>query len=1507
MFTGGGGIRPQRERKTVRHYTDDNPNTFTVKRRKGDPPEPSPPKPTGAKRGRKPGRKKKNVSHSSAETAATTAASPTKLKSATAAAVASTSPTTTATAPETTNTPRKRKMRVVSESGNNNSPHDTILSHAVALQPIFPEAVVLTTTVAASNHNNTSSSNGTQQPPPPPTWKRLGTAYQHALLQRKGPAGQYVELPPPAVTCWTTSQSSSSSCGSSISGGRLDDWAVGDVAGGVTIYSATDNRPAVLLHTTAWKREQERPLLSKKVIQFPNMVLDVAWSGAYVVCLTATELEVFWIRRQQESSRWWLQRQVDNSATATTNEEGCWWWSEQAWKTIPLTHLPTMDVAAATATTTTSSSSALDHQQASFSVWPVEDTVGACQILWTTDGITTLQDDNNKSDDFAAATAKIDDTNSSNSNLIHIQLTVVTAADDGNNKNGSSVASPQCAWQHMQPRNVSSSTAGAAACFVCLTAIWDASFDKKKQRNRKQHQQQDICLAVALTGPDRVDLLRWNVSTGELLDEVEAWTSTGASAATGSSATAATMTTTAIAAGTTTSTTSGVSLRSECRLQQSASKQYTFLSGYKGIRMYVTETLTCLTVFGESVALHGKTVLWQSCQWVPAPSLVSKEQEDGQQQQQLRMQKKQVWWERADEVACRAQQNELQTAELAGSDSISTTNEADEFWLVGVPHPYKGPDELSSTLYVWKVGVPAPITTLHAPPGGCLGISIQPDISIGWKMTVATAETGELWEWKTSMQSNFAGVMYPVGYRVIEDNFEYIEDEDELDQAIVFEDEGGRKKSIEESGFLASDRVDMDDELARALRLSLLEQEREMKKRKEEAMEKEAVDIFGAADDEDGHIDVPCRPDLWLFRDIDGGGSPVLSPGRESSPQKNKDGFESEILSSLPQTRSARRAFQKMQTRLEAFAPTNLERDDNPNGPSSLPPRIKGKRTKQANVEALLNASVKPELRRRMEEAQAAWANGSGSRLRAHEMGAEKSNDTKAESLKPSAQLPESVPANGVKKPPQLKMLSLSSRCSDEEKELALELLLLSPGRSSTPAAETSKAPKMPFDDMAKEREEKPTIPAPVSTAAMGESIVTPSEYSPTEASPAVKANENETEVHLKNHVANVNCAACRGRMVVHACGLRETPIDYEAIERAERERKEREEAEKQRLRVEKRRAADARRREARKKKKEEEERKRREEEARRREQEESLRRLEAERFEEAHIQEHEEDSLRSHGFQPSFSPLSKGHTASAMQAQAVSHQHSLEHSFHHSNSQDSYYRGSDTSHINSANEEKHGSAGQGWNPNQRRGSLQAPSETYSITSSVSAGRNEPITIDGTEVRPSTSLSASDALAALAGLADSMPIATTCVAQPPSSTQPIREAFPPAPASWYASTASQEQGQKQHQQQQQQQEQHIQYERRLSHTNTRYQDDNQHNNHAASTVQDLRTANAEVFLENFNNNNTAAAAVANGNNEDNGGSMQTGDGSSNRAFLSSTVAGYNHHANTGSTGHPQNG
>ncbi len=69
----------------------------------------------------------------------------------------------------------------------------------------------------------------------------------------------------------------------------------------------------------------------------------------------------------------------------------------------------------------------------------------------------------------------------------------------------------------------------------------------------------------------------------------------------------------------------------------------------------------------------------------------------------------------------------------------------------------------------------------------------------------------------------------------------------------------------------------------------------------------------------------------------------------------------------------------------------------------------------------------------------------------------------------------------------------------------------------------------------------------------------------------------------------NVFCAACFGRSIIHACGKRARPIDYDAIAQAAKEKKEREEAEKKKLQQERRKAAEQRRKEKKKRLKEEE------------------------------------------------------------------------------------------------------------------------------------------------------------------------------------------------------------------------------------------------------------------------------------------------------------------------------
>ena len=75
-----------------------------------------------------------------------------------------------------------------------------------------------------------------------------------------------------------------------------------------------------------------------------------------------------------------------------------------------------------------------------------------------------------------------------------------------------------------------------------------------------------------------------------------------------------------------------------------------------------------------------------------------------------------------------------------------------------------------------------------------------------------------------------------------------------------------------------------------------------------------------------------------------------------------------------------------------------------------------------------------------------------------------------------------------------------------------------------------------------------------------------------------------------KGLTTKTNCAACNGRSVIHKCGKREKPIDYDNIARLEKKRQEQEEAKKRKNREEKRKQAELKRKENKRKKKEEEE-----------------------------------------------------------------------------------------------------------------------------------------------------------------------------------------------------------------------------------------------------------------------------------------------------------------------------
>jgi hypothetical protein len=152
------------------------------------------------------------------------------------------------------------------------------------------------------------------------------------------------------------------------------------------------------------------------------------------------------------------------------------------------------------------------------------------------------------------------------------------------------------------------------------------------------------------------------------------------------------------------------------------------------------------------------------------------------------------------------------------------------------------------------------------------------------------------------------------------------------------------------------------------------------------------------------------------------------------------------------------------------------------------------------------------------------------------------------------------------------------------------------------------------------------------------------------------------------------DCAACQGRFVIHICGKRATPIDYDAIASAERIKQEKEEAEKKEVQTEKRKLAEQRRKDKKLKNKEEEERLQKEqEEAEREENEASL---------DLTVKSGDDHHNETYGQPDVTFPL--GHDQSSPQQMVYQYEEANMHS-----SNDQYVRENHDQHVNSSSMHK--------------------------------------------------------------------------------------------------------------------------------------------------------------------------------------------------------------------------
>jgi hypothetical protein len=614
------------------------------------------------------------------------------------------------------------------------------------------------------------------------------------------------------------------------------------------------------------------------------------------------------------------------------------------------------------------------------------------------------------------------------------------------------------------------------------------------------------------------------------------------------------------------------------RLSQSQEGTYTLVASSRGIRLYQTETLQLIHVYGDQLALHGKAVVWNDCLML------------GKRTNKFTLSK-----DTSGNMEC----DDWLQDEKDGNDS---SNDLDQY-IVGVPH-HKGPKELTETLHVWRVEqasvVPAISIPLPSKSEGVQALVAAPSKRDGLDRLVLAGRDGDGHVIMPKMKSNFAGIMYPPGYHVISDNVDYMEDEGELDQVV----EGSTKsETVTENDEGESSDVnvleeELDEDLREAMRQSLLEQKREKRKL---ALKDEDVDVVSPIFDKEPTL-IPCRPEAYLRQavnsqmdDDDDDDEEVMALDNEDTaegaqaslskltakPTRDPKLFVSNILESLGHANPKKHegcgdfSFSVTAKVVIASAPAQPVVANRVSAAGRH-----GKKSRAAGMEALIKSSIDPRLQRFMFSKQACGADGRGSCLRPtkpveveipkHVSPSPDANDSEFRREEGGETI------NGL--------AALSTRRQDEA-AVALGLLGLSPnhnhGRVQTPDT-----------DFASDTASR--------TSSQNASSLNHGMYK----------TDSESMFDFKKDKMDPNCHACRGRLVIHSCGKRAPPIDFDEVAKVERERKEKEEEEKKRMRAEKRRQADQRRREARKHKQLELEEQRRREEDEIRVEKEQIRRM---------------------------------------------------------------------------------------------------------------------------------------------------------------------------------------------------------------------------------------------------------------------------------------------------------
>lgn len=656
-----------------------------------------------------------------------------------------------------------------------------------------------------------------------------------------------------------------------------------------------------------------------------------------------------------------------------------------------------------------------------------------------------------------------------------------------------------------------------------------------------------------------------------------------------------------------TKTSSATSVAAATTLSQSPGGTYTLVASSRGIRLYQTESLQLIHVYGDQLALHGQSVMWKNC-WLAGSFFQEKNKNVTKAARGLPSQ----WLQYDDWLG--EKMGETTQSNTANEDHRKNDKTPDLApYIIGVPHT-KGPKELCEKLHVWKVEHPSVVPMMSIPlphkSEGALGLvgsgntssNINSGITEDRIVLVTTDGQGHLLLPK--MESNFAGIEYPPGYQVVTDNIEYIEDEEATDNVLA-DDTREKNNGDDETEDMdvnllghGDDDESMDEELREAMRQSLLEHRKH--EIALEAMENDVVvDILGTDGEKEKEY-LPCRPEPYLRQMINS-----VADGDETSENETKeeagvnadvansckssnangiDGMEPsniapvkpkltdavfiskilEIMPNMPKTKPL-----VMEEDCLSFTTTKVVVAVNPVLPAR--PAARGKKSRAANLETMLKASINPYLQSMMMSRQGIPVNGQGSRLRAASSKSLSLPDNGKKKLK-SVAGSFSVDVGTERVNGESHSRSPRHAANDDEAAVVMGLLGLSPCHASEVKSNAFAS-----------SDSKDVQVGVSSTNGQPNQVVSASS-----SGKGVEGLECMTEADVeksKLKIVDKSCSACRGRLVIHTCGKRSLPIDYEEIARVERDRKQKEEEEKKRIRTEKRRLADQKRREAKKQK----------------------------------------------------------------------------------------------------------------------------------------------------------------------------------------------------------------------------------------------------------------------------------------------------------------------------------